>query len=143
MSSVGTMVPVPRKEQVLPQGTQSPGVGECKKKKIEQEQTYESNLYYVYGPTLNIKLKIYSIFPIDHLFWFLPRLIVFFGHFNIGSGVGQKYNDLFTIMICSINYHAVLVLTNAYNQNWVSRKCTTNANFKYFVYLLESIMAVM
>ena len=27
------MVPVPRKEQVLPQGTLSPGVGESKKKK--------------------------------------------------------------------------------------------------------------
>ena len=27
-------VPVPRKEQVLPQGTQSPGVGESEKKKL-------------------------------------------------------------------------------------------------------------
>ena len=35
MSSVGTKVPVPRKEQVLPQGTQSPEVGESEKKRIQ------------------------------------------------------------------------------------------------------------
>ena len=33
MSSVGTTVPIPGKEQVLPQGTQSPGEGESEKKK--------------------------------------------------------------------------------------------------------------
>ena len=39
MSSVGTTVPVPRKEQVLPQGTQSPGEGESEKKKKKKDKS--------------------------------------------------------------------------------------------------------
>ena len=58
MSSVGTTVPVPRKEQVLPQGTQSPGVGECEKKikKIIPESA--DNIYQTTSPLFIVTTRL-------------------------------------------------------------------------------------